>query len=297
MNIRSFTKQPILTIAIQRHRVRWTVGSAGRIAAAGSVALPDAFVDDGVVRDPEACARALTSDPAFRGSSRMRAVIALPAQRSVFRHLEVPALKGKQFAEMVDREIRREMPMLAENAYVSWTPAGARGNNALVFVVGVARDVLDSHVAAVRVAGLCPVSADLRIISAARAIGEPDCIVANVEDDEAEIGIFRSGVPAIIRSITLAKRAGEDGWADQLAEELARTLKFYRDSHRDEQVIVSLPVMFVGGEARRALMSPEITSATGHDVAMPPLRLAVSPEPETIVFAANIGLALKDLAA
>jgi Tfp pilus assembly PilM family ATPase len=296
MNLRSLTRQPVLTLAVHRRAARWTIGAEGRVSCAGSAPLPPQFVDDGVVRDPEAVARILENSD-FSGSGRMRAVLALPAQRSVFRQLDVPPLKGKPFDEMVEREIRREMPMLGDNAYVSWTRAGMHGGAATVFVVGVARDVLDSHIATARAARLHVVAADLRIIAAARAVGQSDAVIANIEDDEAEIGIFIGGVPAIIRYVAMASQPDEAAWAEQLAEELARTLKFYRDSHRDDEIVAALPITFVGGAARQAMFASQVPAATGHEVAMPPLGIALKQEQETVVFAANVGLALKDLAA
>jgi Tfp pilus assembly PilM family ATPase len=296
MNIRSLTRQPVVTVAIHRSAIRWSIGSRGRTNSTGTVPLAPHLIEDGVVTDPAAAAQAL-HEGGFAGTGRMQAVLALPAQRSVFRQLEAPALKGKSFSEMVDREIRREMPMLADNAYVSWTRAGLRGDQALVFVVGVARDVLDSHVATLQVAGLHVVSADLRIIAAARAVGEPDAIIANVEAEEVELGIFREGVPAIIRSVSMTGVPAESGWGEQLAEELARTLKFFRDSHRADDVVAGLPITFVGGAAREALLAPQVPAATGHDVALPRLRIRLNDEQETLVYAANAGMALKDLAA
>jgi hypothetical protein len=78
---------------------------------------------------------------------------------------------------------------------------------------------------------------------------------------------------------------------------LGRTLKYFRDSHRDDTVLDGIPVSFVGGSARFAIMAAEIGAATGHEISMPPLRLSITPEQETTAFASNIGLALKDLAA
>jgi Tfp pilus assembly PilM family ATPase len=225
-----------------------------------------------------------------------RVIVALPAQRSVFRQIEVPALRGKHLGELIEREVRREMPMLAENAHVSWTIAGERRDAVSVFVVGAARDVLDSHVAAVRAAGMAPEAVDLRVLAAARSIGAEDAIVANVEDTEVEIAILRSGIPSIIRHVAMVSDSS-DAWNDQLASELARTLKFYRDSHRDDDVVAHLPISFVGGAARRAILAEQVTAATGNPVAMPPLRIQLSPEDQTISYAANIGLALKEIAA
>jgi Tfp pilus assembly PilM family ATPase len=296
MNLRRLLWQPVLTVAFHEREVRWTIGRPGVVARSGRVPLPLGIVNDGLVVDPSAAGAALRAS-GYRGGRRMQVAVGLPAQRSVFRQMELPALGGKQFKELVEREIRREMPTLAENTYVSWQRTGKRDGEALVFVVGVARDVLDSHVAAARAAGLHPQSADLRVIAAARAVGAPDSIIACVEGVEVELGIFRDGVPWIIRNIAMTAPCGEPAWTAQITAELERTLKFYRDSHRDDTTIDTVPVSFVGSCANFAVMASEIGVATRHDLAMPPLRLRVNPEQDGAVFAANVGLALKDLAA
>lgn len=297
MNPRSILRQPVLTIAFHPSGVRWTVGRHGRVAASGRVPLPAGSLADGVVVQPDVAGRILRDAPDFRGKGRMQVVLALPAQRTVFRVLELPSLRGRQFDELVTREIRREMPMMGENAYVSWKRMPDRNGMAVVFVVGAARDIVDSHVAAARAAGLHPQSADLRIIAAARAVGQPDCVIASVEEDEAEIAIFRDGMPNIVRHVDLLANAGPAEWARQLGEELTRTLKFYRDTHRDDELAGALPITFVGDAAPRAMLVPEIREMTGREVEMPPLRLILSPEQDTVGFAANVGLALKDIAA
>jgi Tfp pilus assembly PilM family ATPase len=297
MNIRSILRQPLLTVAIHEREARWTLGLPGRITAYGATRLPVGMVDDGVILDSAAAGLVLRESADFPGSSRMRVVIALPAQRSVVRQIELPMLRGRQFAELVERETRREMSALADNAYVSWKRTGVRDGKAQVFVVGVARDVLDSHAAAIRAARLRPFAADLRIIAAARALGQPDCIIANIEEEEIEIGIFRGGVPAIMRFVAMSSSALEQAWSDQITEELARTLKFYRDSRREDDVVSRLPIMLVGGAAQHAMITSEVVASTGHEVGTPSLRLGLISDDETVRFAANIGLALKDLAA
>ena len=266
MNIRSILRQPVLTLAIHDREARWTLGRRGLIARSGRVPVAPELVDEGVVREPVAAAAALLASTSFRGNARMQAVVALPAQRSVFRQLELPALRGAQFDELVEREIRREMPMLADNAYVSWKRTGAIAGRAQVF-------------------------------AAARAVGEADCIIAHTESNEIEIGIFRDGVPSIVRHVVMTSPVGDEAWGAQLSEELARTLKFYRDSHRDDEVVPRLPISFVGGVAQQAILAERLTASTGHEVALPPLLLDVSPEDQAVCFAANVGLAVKELAA
>ena len=297
MNLRTLLRQPVLTVAFHPLGIRWTVGQRGRVSASGRVPLPAGSLVDGVIAEPDVAGRTLREAPSFRGKGRMQVALALPAQRTVFRVLELPPLKGKQFSELVAREIRREMPMMSDNAYVSWKRMPDREGIAVVFVVGVARDVVDSHVAAARAAGLHPQSADLRIIAAARAVGQADCVMACVEDDETEIAIFRDGMPGVVRHVDLVANADGAEWARQLAEELTRTLKFYRDTHRDDELAGQLPITFVGDAAPRAMLAAEIREMTGRELEMPPLRLVLTPEQDTVGFAANVGLALKDIAA
>lgn len=298
MNLRSILRQPVLTVAFHARDARWSIGGRGRVVSTGRVLLPPGSLSDGVIVDPEATGTLLRQEPSFPGSVRMQVALALPAQRTLFRMLELPALKGKHFDEMVAREIRREMPMLAENAYVAWKRLDeAPGTTARVFLVGSPRDIVDSHAAAARAAGLHPQSADLRVIAAARAVGSTDCVIANVEDDEAEIAIFRDGLPVIVRHVTLGTMGGDSEWGAQLAEELARTLKFYRDTHRDDPSAHTLPIDFVGDAAARALRTASIADTAGRSVEVPALRLVLSPASDSASFAANVGLALKDIAA
>lgn len=297
MNIRALLRQPLLTVAIHDREARWTIGRRGLIRRCGRVELADDLVDDGVVRKPAAVGAALRACAGFRGNSRSQAIVALPAQRSVFRQIELPALRGKQFAELAEREIRREMPMLADNAYVSWKRIGEADGKVQIFVVGVAHDVLDSHLAAAREAGLRPSAVDLRVVAAARAVAQADCIIAHIEVNEIEIGIFRDGVPSIVRHVVMATDPADPAWRAQLGEELARTLKFYRDSHRDDEVATRLPISFVGGMAQQAILSEGLSAATGRQLALPPLVLDVEPAEQAASFAANVGLAVKDLAA
>jgi Tfp pilus assembly PilM family ATPase len=293
----SFLRPPVLTVAIHASEVRWTLGSPGRVSRSGAASLVGGIVDDGVVLEPAAAGEILRESAGFPKGRHLRVVLALPAQRSMVRLIEVPALRGREFNELVQREIRREMPALADNACVSWKRRPDRDGKARVFIVGVARDVLDSHVSTLRAAGLKPAAADLSIIAAARAAGSADCIVAHVEEEEIELGIFCDGTPVILRFVVMSAPAADPAWGDQIAEELARTLKFYRDSHRLDDVAADLPILIVGGAAQRAMLVPQIAAATGHELSMPALQPALTIESDTVRFAANIGLVMKDLAA
>lgn len=297
MNIRRLLRQPVLTVAFHEYVARWTLGRGPRITAAGSVALPEGLANDGVIADPERAGAVLRAAGNFPGNSRMQAVAAIPSQRSVVRILELPALPRRQFGELVEREIRRVMPMIGDNAHVSWKAKAEIDGTVFVVVAGIPRDVLDSHVAAIEAAGLRPCSADLGVIAAGRAVGLPRSIIAAVEDSEAEIGIFNHGVPSIIRYVAMTSLAGTDAWADQLAEELGRTIKFYRDSHRQDDILEGVPVRFVGGAAQHAIAAAQIPATTGQRVEVASLHAAMPDARDAQTYATNIGLAMKDLAA
>ncbi len=295
MNLRSLLLQPLLTVVFHGREVRWTLGRAGRIAAHGREPLPLGMIDDGVIVDALAVGLCLRDTPDFPRGRRLQVISALPAQRAVLRQLELPSLPKRQFVELVQREVRREVPMPAHNAHVTWTPVGERDGRTAVFVVGIARDVLDSHIATLRAAGLRPQAIDLRLVAAARAVGGRDAIIANVERDEIELGIFRDGVPAILRFVPLSMADGDERWQSQVAEELARTIKFYRDSHREDDAVDRMPITLVGGAASLA-SEADLIGATGHDARVARLRLALDGGADALAFAANAGLVLKEAA-
>lgn len=295
MNFRRFTRQPVLTLACYSDAVRWSLGPAGQIHQAGEVPLPEGLVSDGLVHDPAAVARLLRDDSAFPGSSRHRVVLGIPANRTVLRQLFVPPIDDKRLNELVQREIRREMPMLHENAHVSWTAVARAADRITIFVAGVAKDVLTSHVATAHAAGLSPESADLRIVAAARALGAPDAIIAHVEGAELEVAVVRGGVPVIVRTVTSI--GGREAWPSQVAEELTRTTKYYRDSHRSDEARADvLPVAFTGS-ASADLVIGGIGSMLEQDVSMPQPMLQLPDESRAARFSVNAGLAMKELAA
>ncbi len=297
MNLRSLFRQPVLTIALHDGEARWTLGRGDLITGAGRVMLAPGLIDDGVVNDTAAVGRALREAPDFPGNARMQTVAALPAARSVFRQIDVPHVEGKPFEEFVAREIRRELPMVGEHTYVSWRGAGSVAGTARVFVIGVARDVLDSHVTAMQEAGLAPVAADLRVISAARAVGRASVVIAHIEDQEVELDVFDDGVPSIVRFVPMTAPCGEPAWIEQLTQELNRALKFFRDTHRDDAAgTASMPICLVGAAARMAGVGDAIVQATGHAM-MTPSFASVLPEADALRCAANLGAAMKDLAA
>jgi Tfp pilus assembly PilM family ATPase len=295
MNIRRLLPMQVLTVVVYRREVRWTLGRSA-VGSSGRVPLPAGAVEDGVIVDPAFVGRILAETQDFPRHRRMRVLIALPAQRSVLRRLTLPHLGQRRFGEFVGREIRREMPMLAENAYVSWRSIKSSSEEANVFVAGVARNVLDSHVAMCRAAGLTVDAVDLRLIAAARAVGRVDCVIANVEDDEIEIGVFRAGVPAVVGSVDTPSPRPDPIWSRQLTEELMRTLKFDRDTNRDDS-FDDAPICIVGDAETAAAAAREIADATGRRVELPHLRLTSRSDQESAPFAANIGLILRKRAA
>jgi hypothetical protein len=295
MNFRRFTRQPVLTLVCYSDAARWSLGPAGQVHQAGEVPLPEGLVSDGIVHQPAAVAKLLREDGAFPGSPRHRVVLGIPANRTVLRQLSVPPIDEKRLDELVQREIRRELPMLHENAHVSWTSVARSADRITIFVAGVAKDVLASHVATAHAAGLSPESADLRIVAAARALDVPDAIVAHAEGTELEVAVVRRGVPVIVRTVTSI--GGRDAWPSQVAEELTRTIKYYRDSHRaDDMPSTALPVAFTGA-ASADLVIGGIGSMLEQEVSMPQPILHLPDESRAARFSVNAGLAMKELAA
>jgi hypothetical protein len=78
-----------------------------------------------------------------------------------------------------------------------------------------------------------------------------------------------------------------------VAEELARTLTFYNDGHREEPLDDNMPVYLAGEGLRESGADSAVESLTGHPVAS--WRPPIDPVPglPTDTYAVNLGLLLK----
>ena len=282
------------TLVVESTDTRYLVTQGGQVVRWGSVPLPDGLIEEGRVTDPAELGRHLDQVFTEFKLDRRRAITSLSGLRSIPRLLTLPKLQASLMEEAISREARKEMPISPESLYLAWQSMPADDSLQRIYVLGVPRDLVDAHIQALQAAQVTPYIMDLKPLALIRAVGQPEAIIACLEQDVLDLVLVVDYVPAIMRTFALDRENLDTvGKIERLLGELSQTVRFYNDSHHDAPIRGATPVYLMG----RLLGTPEATdmvrSALERAVERP---VSPLPAPETLPVAeymTNLGLALK----
>jgi Tfp pilus assembly PilM family ATPase len=287
--------QSVVTLSIEGGSVRLLVANGRRITDWATAPLELEMVADGVVVDPQAVGMQIRSLLTSHHVRNGKLVCSLTGQRSVHRILELPQMNAQLLREAIPREMKREMPVPLDEMHVSWQVIGGENGHLCVFALGVPRDILGPQVEAIKLAGRRAHSMDIKPLALVRAVGKPHALIADLEPESIDIIVVREAIPDTIRTVSLRYEFSEVEYrVRRLAEELARTVKFYSDTHREDPLPPSTPVYLTGSLAEEVASSGVVEASVGHPVGplSPPLECPHGLPVAT--FMVNIGLALKE---
>ena len=295
LNLTTPLQRRTVTLNIEDRDIRVLVARGGSVLAWQDVPLEPGLVKEGVIADAEAVGAALKTVLDSQSMSGGKLVASITGFRSIARVLELPKMNPELLEEAVTREAKREMPVPMEDIYLSWQTLGANDGHERVFALGVPRDILDPLLKAMAVAKRQLSAIDTKPLALARAANREEAIIADVEPASADIVVVARGVPVIMR--TVVERDGEpdgDERVQRFRDEVARTVKFYNDTHRQEPLEPSTPIFVTGSLAGLAMTEP-FDSLTQYPIEplSPPLDCPTELPIQS--YAVNIGLALKEV--
>jgi len=285
----------VITLHVESDSVRLLVVKGERITDWGVEPLEPGLVSDGVVADPQAVGMHVRSVLASHQSRSGKLVASLTGQGSVSRILSFPQMSPSLMTEAITREMKRQMPVSLDEMHVSWQVIGGENGHLRVFVLGVPRDALRPQVEALNHSGRKLRSMDIKPLSLVRGVGRHDALIADLEPESIDIIVVRGGIPDTVRTVSLGSREGEtEDKVRQLGEELARTVKFYTDTHREAPLPPSTPVCLTGSLAGRVASSGVVETSVAYPVEPLSPPLECPPDLPVATFMVNIGLALKE---
>lgn len=154
-------------------------GKKPRIIGYGSTSFDAAAIQDGVIVDPKAIAKAaqdLFEHRLIGDITTNRVVIAIPAYRTFTRLINLPALAGKQLKEAVELEAEQYIPVPLDELYLDYdvvgqsrsAPDDSPESKLDVFAVAVPRKIVDSQLQLMRLLGLETVGVETTIDAAGK---------------------------------------------------------------------------------------------------------------------------------
>lgn len=261
-----------------------------RLKGYGSVVFDPAAVVNGVIEKPEVIAQAATS--LFRKEligniTTNRVAVSLPVSRSLTRVVRLPKMNDEDLAEAVLTEAEQNMPGQIENMYFDYAPLREDAEGMDVFLVAIAKQIVDSHLTLTRLMGLEAVLFDTTIGASARLFARDKhskvpTLLIDFGAESTSITVFNKGIvvtgtlasggdaatDAISKALVVAPAEatilkGQYGLSaspvrkqmvaalepilDVLLKEVKRTIRYYEQRYAKEEAIGQVVIM--GGGA------------------------------------------------
>jgi len=259
-----------------------------------SLEFPADVMSHGVIYEPQAVGTELTTLFEKHQLPRKRVITCVTGQRSLSRVLTLPDVRERYLEGAITRKAKQEIALPLEDTDLTWRILGRQDDQLEVFVLALPKAIIDAQVESLQAAGLRSRVIDAKPLALIRAVGEMQAIILNLEKHGAGVIITAEGIPALARTLPLEAEQPHDSTSlDLLVRELARTTKFYNQSHKENPIPDEAPVYLTGAAFAHAAAVMQVRSQVVHPVRMPdpPLKF---PEGLSIPeYCVNLGLALR----
>ena len=281
-----------VTLNIESDEIRYLVVRGKRILTWGSIPLPPGLIRHGSIVDSSGLSSAINTLYAEKELPRNGVIASMTGLRCALRILSLPKVKASLLDEAIRYEAEREMPVALEELYLSRQLLNAKGAEQRFFVLGVPRDLLDTGVRTLELAGVRPEVINLKPLALARAVNRKNAVIIDLENDSFDLVVVAGRIPTIMRTVTSAS-AGiilEDR-IPQLRDELARTIDYYNASNPGNSLDPETPIILTGLLADDPAALDLIRGATNSPIETLTPPGSFPPDFPLGKYAVNIGLA------
>ena len=286
----------VTTLFIRDTAINLLVMKGTRVDKWASSPLEPGLVSQGLVIDEAGVADRVKQLFKETKVSSDKVITAVSGHDSLYRIVTMPELPEAVLPEAVRREVKRTIPTPIEDIYYSHQRIPGPKGQARIFLVSHPRNLTDALIKTLRRAGVRPHAMDLAPLALCRIPDERRAIIINVRLEQLEVMVMTNRIPEVVRRVSLPADAESPGEKLPLiAEEFARTVKFYNSGHLDQPLDPSVPVFVCGELAEAPDIWPAVVGKSGYSVL--PLPSPVDP-PEGFNpydFMVNIGLALREV--
>jgi hypothetical protein len=284
------------TIDFDGRTIRVLIARGNEVLHWASTSVAADLMNQGLIGRPEGMAEQIAGLLGSDGIPRRCFVTSLTAHRAASRVLILPKVKPRFLDEAVRRKAKQEMPLPMQETYLTWQVVGSQHGQLQVYAFAVPRNIVDQQVHTLKAAGLKPRAMDLKPLALARAVGDPNCIVVNLEDQGFGVVLVANGAPEILRSVPqTAEEASPKERVEKLSQELDRTIRFYEEAHRGSTLPAGTRVYATGLLLESEEIRGLLAARTPYPVALPKPPMSLPDDFPVAAFSANLGLAMKDL--
>ena len=285
-----------VTLNISNTSIRLLSVMGRRVRVWGDMPLAPGLVRDGLILQPKAVGAAV--DALFKSMkvSKEQVITSLTGLSFTYCILNLPQMKPALLEEAILRGAKKEIPLPLEELYLSWQAIGGGHDELNYFVIGVPRNLIDAVTQTLAEAGVKPYIMDLKPLALARAANRGDALIVNLEPDCFDIVLVANGIPAIMHTITPGgEGASLEDNIRRLTDGISKTVNFYNNSHPENPLSPTTPLLLSGELSADATTSQLIQAQIEYPVELlvPPLEFP--PDLPVALYTSNMGLALKEV--
>ena len=139
------------------------VGGDVEVSGFGSISLPASAVQNNLVQEPETVAAAIRELMSRSGAKANQVITAVPGPAVIIKKIQLPSQSAADLENAVLFEAGNFIPENLENVNLDYmiTDVLEAENQYEVLLVAVKKDIINSYVSAIRMAGLEPVVVDV----------------------------------------------------------------------------------------------------------------------------------------
>lgn len=294
------------TLNFEGNTIRCLTLKGREVTAWENISLPEDQMSQGVIHRPQEVSEKVSLLLEKTRASTRSLITGITDQRSIHRLLSLPPIDENLLDETVQRKAKQEFALPIDDVDISWKIVERTQDNLKAYVLAIPKEITDSQVETLAVANLRPKVMDTKPLALIRAVNRKNTLIVNLEEYSMAVIIVVEGLPVIVRTVPL--ESGDltpEAKLDLLSQELARTTKFYNESHKKNRLPEDTPLYTTGTMFNFLRLADRLTNSSPlrnrlQERTSYPLQVLKSnlespkilPLPE---YAVNIGLALKAL--
>lgn len=223
--------------------------------------LDEGVMELGNIKDPAALGRAIKKVLKDNGIRNRKAVVSLPAKPVLCQIVDLPEDMPGNLSQFVRTEIKHSPVLSGKEPHYEFCGLGVGGAAGVerLFVAATDHEKVNNLLKAMNLAGIDPVSVELPVLAAIRALHaekiadryDADVLAGHVHGTVLTMCMFRKSELDFIRSVDLGEKADDaSAFCDRCVEELGAVIQFYdvevddtAGGKREITVLVDSPIV------------------------------------------------------
>ena len=179
--------------------------------------------------------------------SRRNVITSVTGQRALHRIMTIPNIQDKLLEETIRRKTKQEFAIPLDETDIHWRILSRSDSQLILYVLAVPKNIIDSQVAALKAAKIKPRMIDIKPLALQRMVNQATTIIVNLESFSLDVIVSINHIPILVRSVPLETgNLSKEAKLDLLSQELARTVKYYNESNKNNRLPDDTAVFLTG---------------------------------------------------